>query len=364
MRHSRLLRQSGAPGVAAWRQGRRGLALLQGGVAILALLSFGLLLPRVFHRWASHDWSFLLAVATWAALPIAGTWGMQGLAAALCRRDGGLLQRLWQDRLAVSGGAVVLLFVVAALLAPLVSPHDPVAFDDIQQTRFLAPGSDHLLGTDQFGRDVLTRLLYGARISLAVGFLAVAITVTIGTLVGLVSGYAGRWLDSVLMRSIDLLVAFPRIFLILLVISLTEPSLWLVILVLSLTGWMSTARLVRAEVLSLREREYVQAARALGIPLAGILWRHVLPNALGPVLVSATLMVGNVILAESVLSFLGLGVQVPTPSWGAMIDEGRAVFPAVWWLATFPGLAITATVLGFNLLGDGLRDALDPHRQM
>ena len=178
--------------------------------------------------------------------------------------------------------------------------------------------------------------------------------------IGLLAGYRGGWLDSILMRFIDLLIAFPRIFLVLLVISLAEPSLWLVVIVLAVTGWMATARLVRSEVLSVRERDYVQAARALGLPGWRIVLMHVLPNTMAPIVVSATLMIGNVILAESVLSFLGLGVPVPMPSWGAMVDEGRAVFPAVWWLATFPGIAITVTVVAFNLLGDGLRDALDP----
>jgi peptide/nickel transport system permease protein len=344
--------------------GRR--AALRWTPPVAGLALFALLLPRVVTRWDARDPTYVFAGLVWLLLAAAGA-GAPIWMAWLGRRSPGAAGRAWRglraDGAALCGAAVVVGFVLLAVLAPLLAPHEPSAFGDIATTRFQPPGSGSLLGTDQFGRDVLTRLLYGARVSLAVAFLAVALTVTIGTLVGLVAGYAGRWTDTILMRGIDLLIAFPRLFLVLLVISVAKPSIWLVILVLSLTGWMATARLVRAEVLSLRERDYVQAARALGIPVRLILWRHVLPNALAPVLVSGTLMVGNVILAESVLSFLGLGVQVPTPSWGAMIDEGRAVFPGVWWLATFPGVAITLTVLGFNLLGDGLRDALDPHRR-
>jgi peptide/nickel transport system permease protein len=269
-------------------------------------------------------------------------------------------QQMRSHRLALLGSLLVGLLVLVAALAPVLVTGTPEAFGDMTATRYQPPGERFLLGSDQFGRDVLTRLVYGARISLGVAFSSVLLTMLLGTGIGLVAGYRGGWVDSVLMRLVDLLLAFPRIFLVLLVISLAEPSLWLVVGVLAVTGWMATARLVRSEVLSVRERDYVQAAHALGIPTRRIVLRHVLPNTVAPIVVSATLMIGNVILAESVLSFLGLGVPVPTPSWGAMIDEGRAVFPDVWWLATFPGLAITVTVVAFNLLGDGLRDAWDP----
>jgi peptide/nickel transport system permease protein len=272
--------------------------------------------------------------------------------------------RRWQqfahNKLAVVGSALVVALFFVAALAPVLSPQHPTAFGDMTATRFQAPGAAFALGSDQFGRDVLTRLLHGARISLGVAFVSVVLSIFFGITVGLLAGYRGGWVDTVLMRFVDLLLAFPRIFLVLLVISLAEPSIWLVVAVLAVTGWMATARLVRGEVLSIRERDYVQAARALGIPTWRIVTRHVLPNSMAPIVVSATLMIGNVILAESVLSFLGLGVPVPTPSWGAMVDEGRGVFPGVWWLATFPGLAITVTVVAFNLLGDGLRDAWDP----
>ncbi len=264
------------------------------------------------------------------------------------------------SRLALAGFVLVAVFAACALLAPLLAPFDPVEFTDMSATGYLAPSHAHPLGTDQYGRDVLSRLLYGARISLAIGFVAVGLAIGIGTRVGLVAGYAGGKLGGALMRFVDVMFAFPRLFLVLLVVALVRPSIWIVIAVLGATGWMNTARLVRAEVLGIRERDYVRAAVALGLPARRILWRHVLPNALAPVVVSATLMIGQTILTESMLSYLGLGVQVPTPSWGTMIREGQAVFPGVWWLSAFPGLAITLTVVGYNLLGEGIRDALDP----
>jgi len=219
----------------------------------------------------------------------------------------------------------------------------------------------HVMGTDKFGRDILSRVLYGARISLSIGFVAVAISITLGTLIGAVAGYFGGWADSVLMRFTDMMLAFPRLVLLIVVIAVFEsPSIWLVVVVLGLTGWMGTSRIVRGEVLSLREREFVQAARALGMGDLRIITRHVIPNTLAPVIVSATLGIGLTILTEASLSFLGLGVQPPTPSWGNMVADGRAALTEAWWIATFPGLAIVLTVVAFNLLGDGLRDALDP----
>jgi peptide/nickel transport system permease protein len=267
------------------------------------------------------------------------------------------LQRFRRNHAAVAGAVLLLVLVLCALLAPVLAPYDPFSF---RQMGLEPPGSAHWLGTDEIGRDVLSRLLYGARVSLVVGVFAVALAVGIGTAVGVMAGFAGGALDALLMRCVDGLMAFPRIFLALLIIALWGPSIGRVVLVLGLTGWMSTARLVRSQVLALRDLEYVQAARALGLPVWRILAVHVLPNAMAPIVVSATLMVGNVIIAESVLSFLGLGVQIPVASWGNMLLEARDSWRAAWWLATFPGVAITLTVVGCNLLGDGLRDALDP----
>jgi peptide/nickel transport system permease protein len=265
-----------------------------------------------------------------------------------------------RNRMAMGGMIVMFVLYAVTLLAPLIAPYDPIAQGDIVLSRYLGPSSEHLMGTDKFGRDIFSRVLYGARISLTIGFVAVAISVTFGTLVGALAGYFGKWTDTTLMRFTDMMLSFPRLVLLIVVIALFEPSIWLVVVVLGLTGWMSVARIVRGEVLSLREREFVQAARVLGMTDWRIILRHVIPNTLAPVIVYTTLGIGNTILVEASLSFLGLGVQPPTPSWGNMISDGRDALVTAWWIATFPGLAIVLTVTAFNLLGDGLRDALDP----
>lgn len=258
----------------------------------------------------------------------------------------------------MAGGGVVVLLFVLSLLAPWLTPYQP---DAIDAWRVLMPPSpQHWLGTDELGRDVLTRLLFGARISLKVGFVAVGIAVATGTAIGLFAGYYGGWADTLLMRLVDVMLCFPTFFLILAVIAMLEPSIWYIMIVIGLTGWMGVARLVRAEVLSLREREFVMAARGLGASDARIILRHILPNALSPVLVSATLGVAGAILTESALSFLGIGVQPPTPSWGNILTSGKDYIEFAWWLSLFPGLAILVTVLSYNLVGEGIRDALDP----
>jgi peptide/nickel transport system permease protein len=263
-----------------------------------------------------------------------------------------------RNRLAVAGGVVVLLLAAVAVLAPVLAPYDPAAYD-VKQI-LLAPSVAHWFGTDQLGRDVLSRMLFGARISMAVGFISVGIAVLLGTLVGTTAAYYGGRADEALMRFVDLMLNFPRFFLLLTLIALLRPSIWVIMAVIGFTGWMGLARLVRGEILSLREREFVLGARALGAPDARIMLRHILPNALVPVLVSATLGVAAAILTESGLSFLGLGVQPPTPSWGNILIDGKANIEIAWWLSVFPGLAILLTVLAYNLLGEGLRDALDP----
>jgi peptide/nickel transport system permease protein len=265
-----------------------------------------------------------------------------------------------RNSLAMAGLVVIVLLYVTALMAPLLAPYDPIAQGDIVRDGYLGPHGAHLLGTDQFARDMLSRIIYGARISLAIGFVAVAIAIVLGSLLGAVAGYLGGRLDSLLMRFTDMVMAFPRLVLLIMIIALFEPSVTLIILVLGLTQWPGTARLVRGEVLSLREQEYVQAARALGFGRTRIIMRHLIPNVLAPVIVAATLGIGNTIVLEAGLSFLGMGVQPPTPSWGTLVADGRQNLIGAWWVATFPGLAIVLTVLAFNVVGDGLRDALDP----
>jgi peptide/nickel transport system permease protein len=268
-----------------------------------------------------------------------------------------LWQRLRHNRMAMVGAVIVLVMFVLAMAAPLLG-RDPGAIDIA--VRLQSPNWSHPLGTDDLGRDVLTRILFGARISLLVGFVAVGIATAIGIVLGAVAGYYGRWVDTLLMRFVDIMLCFPTFFLILAVIAFLDPSIWNIMIIIGLTGWMGVARLVRAEFLSLRERDFVVAARAIGANDARIIFRHILPNALSPVLVTATLGVAGAILTESALSFLGIGVQPPTPSWGNMLIAGKQTLGTAWWLSVFPGLAILVTVLGYNLLGEGIRDALDP----
>jgi len=267
-------------------------------------------------------------------------------------------RRLRRNRMAVAGLVLVLGLFAVALLAPWLAPYDP-NFIDLKQV-LMPPSPAHLLGTDTLGRDVLSRVIFGARISLLVGFVAVGIATLIGVLVGALAGYYGGAMDALLMRLVDLMLCFPTLFLILAVIAVLGPSIWNIMVVIGVTGWMGVARLVRAEFLSLREREFVMAARALGASDARLIWRHLLPNALTPVMVSATLGVAGAILTESALSFLGLGVQPPTPSWGNILTMGKDNIEIAWWLSVFPGLAILVTVMSYNLLGEGIREAIDP----
>ncbi len=279
------------------------------------------------------------------------------------------MKRLLRDRRAAFGAAVLLIVACAAVAAPLVSTGDPAAQHDIVATRFLPPlatdghGSFHLLGTDRFGRDVWTRLVYGARVSLGVGVLAVLLSIAIGVAVGAVAGQWGGPVRALLLALTDFALALPRVVLLLLLAALWRPSAALVIVVLGLTGWMSVARLVHGEVRSLTARPFVEGARALGVPRYRVLWRHILPNALTPVIVAAALGVGNAIMLEAGLSFLGLGVQPPTPSWGNMIASGRDTLVNAPWVATAPGVALVLVVVACTLLGDAVQQALDPVRR-
>jgi peptide/nickel transport system permease protein len=263
-----------------------------------------------------------------------------------------------KNRLGVGGLVIIVIVFFIAIFASLLSPYDPGKTD--VSLKLKPPSLQHYLGTDQLGRDVFSRMLYGSRISLSVGFVAVGISILIGILVGAMAGYKGGWIDSLLMRFVDIMLSFPSFFLILTVVAILRPNIYNVMIVIGITSWEGTARFVRAEFLSLRERDYVQAARALGVKDRRIIFRHILPNALAPVFVTASLGVASAILVEAGLSFLGFGVQPPAPSWGNILTEGRTYIFDAWWLTVFPGLAILITVLSFNLFGEGLRDALDP----
>lgn len=343
----------------------RGVLLLLGWGAVLGTVF--LARARVFSV-ASGTLDDYLAVATLVLL-LAALWAYALYDLTLApRRRAERGDSQWRiagrhfrrSKVALTGLAILVLMYLIALLAPLVAPYDPIAQRDIVGTSFLAPGAQHWLGTDRFGRDVLSRILFGARISLAIGFVATLISVTLGTIIGAVAGYFGGKIDAVLMRFTDMVLAFPRLVLLIMIVAVFSPSITVIILVLGLTQWPNTTRIVRGDVLSLREREYVQAAHALGFGRGRVIFRHLIPNVLAPVIVTATLGIGNTIVLEAGLSFLGLGIQPPTPSWGNMVADGRDSLLGAWWVATFPGLTIVLTVLAFNLVGDGLRDALDP----
>lgn len=345
--------------------------LVNEGLWLRSLVAIGfygytILLVSHFGRWielaASPRTDFRLD-----AIAIAG--GLAGLyivgvsparrGSATERTIRGFVRRFQSNRLAVAGLLLILVVLGASILAPIIAPYDPIAQDRPVESRYQGPTLDHPMGTDKFGRDVLSRVIYGARTSLGVGVVAISLASLLGLLLGSFSAYVGGWLDDVTMRIVDGLLSFPRLLLVLTLVALFGHSLVFLVVLLAVTGWMGTARLVRAQVLTLKQREFVQAAIATGVGAGQIVWKHLVPNALGVVLVSASLRVGAIILLESYLSFLGLGVQPPTPSWGSMVFEGRDVLLSAWWVSFFPGLAIVVATVSCNLLGDGLRDSLD-----
>jgi peptide/nickel transport system permease protein len=267
-------------------------------------------------------------------------------------------EMFYKNKLMLTGSGIGLLFFLISLLAPWLAPYD---FGQIDLTNVLAsPSASHLFGTDQLGRDVLSRMIWGARISLKVGFAATGVAIIIGTILGAVSGYYGGWIDAAIMRFVDIMLCFPTFFLILAVIAFLEPSIWNIMIIIGLTGWMGVTRLVRADFITLKERDFVQAAKVIGASDLRIIFLHILPNAMASILVAATLGIAGAILTESALSFLGIGVQPPTPSWGNILTAGKDNIDIAWWLSLYPGLAILITVVGYNLLGEGIRDALDP----
>ncbi|MDD5348370.1 MAG: ABC transporter permease [Candidatus Omnitrophica bacterium] len=255
-----------------------------------------------------------------------------------------------------AGTLIIGVLAITAILAPLISPYDPARIDG---KNLLAPPSPaHLMGTDSLGRDLASRMAWGARISLSIGLIAVGIATLIGLVVGSIAGFYGRWPDAVIMRFTDIMLCFPTFFLILAVVAVLEPSIYNIMAIIGLTGWMGAARLIRSEILSLKEREFIQAERALGASDARIIVRHLVPNAIGPVLVNATLGIAGAILLESGLSFLGLGVQPPTASWGNILIESKSTLGVAWWITVFPGLAILVTILGFNFIAEGLKKVI------
>lgn len=271
-------------------------------------------------------------------------------------------RRLRRNRGAMAGLCLVLVLIAVAVFAERLAPHDPIRVTP--DAALQAPGSRYLLGTDLLGRDILSRLIHGARISLRVGLVSVGIAAMTGTTLGLLAGFYGRWLDLIVMRLIDLMLAFPNVLLALAIIAILGPSIFNLMIAVGISATPGYARLVRGSVLSAKENVYVEAAVAVGAADGLILWRHILPNVLAPIIILATLGMAGAILTGAALSFLGLGVQPPTPEWGTMLSDGRNYLRKAWWITTFPGLAIMITVLAINMLGDGLRDALDPRLRM
>ncbi|USD80931.1 ABC transporter permease [Bacillus safensis] len=271
-------------------------------------------------------------------------------------------EKFFKNKLAVAGSVILLIIIFSAMFAPVIAPYTPEQQDLLK--RLQPPSAEHFMGTDKFGRDIFSRVLYGARVSLLVGFVSVLGAITIGTVVGAVAGYFKGFVDSLLMRFVDVVLSIPDIFLLITLVTIFKPGIDKLILIFALTGWTTTARLIRSEFLSLRTREFVLAARTIGTKNHVIIFSHILPNCIGPIIVSATLKVGSVILAESTLSYLGFGIQPPTASWGNMLQDAQnfSIMVQAWWYPLFPGLFILLTVLCFNFLGDGLRDALDPKK--
>ncbi len=362
------------PGLPQLLQGDR----LQGCVSLFLWVS---LLSMAALRWDRVLGATAGGVGEWVALltlagVLVGVWWWSVHDAPPPRDDSGAVPtpggsvQGWaafrENRMAFLGLGIIIALYLAMLLAPFLAPTgadfwSPPGGPELA-LRLLPPSIGHPLGTDQFSRDLLSAILYGARISLTIGLLAVGISVTLGAFLGAVAGYWGGWVDTVIMRLVDMVMAFPRLVLLIAIVALFQANIFTIIVAMAFTQWPFTTRLVRGEILALKEREFAEAARALGFSRRRILFRHLLPNALGPLIVVATLGIGNTIILEAGLSFLGLGVPAGVASWGSMVALGRDSFHTAWWVITFPGLVIVLAVLAFNLVGDGLRDALDPRQ--
>ena len=269
--------------------------------------------------------------------------------------------RFWHNikkhKLTKFGIIFIVILILCSAFSGLLLKYEPNAHGDILTERFLKPSSNHLFGTDKFGRDILSRVLYGGRISLTIALSVVLLSLTIGLIYGTISGYSSGIIDSIMMRFLDFWLAFPAIFLIMTIVAIFRPSPWYLIPLLAATSWMETARIIRAEVLSLKNQDFILAAKGLGLSQFRILFKHVIPNCLNPIIITAPLKVGEMILLESALSFLGIGIQAPMASWGSIINDGREVLLQAWWVSAFPGIFIVLTVMSFNFIGEGIRES-------
>lgn len=355
-------------GLFLFKKHSQGVHFLLASVSIYSL---------VFYRWdrftatfsgraVDHWIAALFLIFSWLILAGISVWRTYGFLIGKTRKPkiktpfSLAYRRFRENKLAVISLYVILSFYVIGALAPYLAPYDPAAIDNVLETRYQPPSWDHPFGTDEYGRDLYSRALYGARVSLSVGLLAVIIAITIGTLFGAVAGYFGGFIDNLMMRFVDVFIAFPTFFLLLMLVGIFEANVFAMVLILGFTAWPGTARFIRGELLSLKEQPFAEAARAIGLPHRTIILRHLIPNGISPILVSAAMMVSGMIGAEAGLSFLGIGIRPPTATWGNMMSQGRDALLVAWWVALFPGAILSLTMLSFNLLADGLRDALDP----
>ena len=370
-----IRRRAWIPGLAHFALDRRsrGVHLMGYAVLVLAIVAWrwgrvaGAFQTPTLDRWLAS----LFLLGSLLAVVLVSRWDASRLLdrAALSVSAGKSPMRIAWRRFRANTLAVGSLYVIGgfyffAIITPVLAPYDPAAIDDVMATRYLSPSLMHLFGTDEFGRDLFSRALYGARVSLSVGLLAMLIAKSIGTTYGAVAAYFGGLVDGVMMRFVDVFIAFPTFYLMLMLVGVFEANILMLVLILGLTAWPGTARFIRGEILSLKEQAFTESARAIGLPDRLIIVRHLIPSALSPVLVSAALSVAGMIGAEAGLSFLGLGIRPPTPSWGNMVSGGQDALLVAWWGAFFTGALLALTLVSFSLLADGLRDALDPKALM
>ncbi len=357
------------PGVNHLQDGklRRGISLFTISILLLSICIFKwqkimtCMYSGTINLWSASLLIFLLCIIVWYYSIIYALKSEPDKVKPLKKSEAFqyAFKRFSANKLAMISAYILLILFIVAFLAPILAPYDPHIIKDVVNSRYQAPSMNHLFGTDALGRDLFSRALFGARISLSIGVLSVIISMSLGTIYGAIAGFSGGVIDNILMRFVDIIMAFPVFFLMLLLVGVFDAGVMMLILILGFTSWPGTARYIRGEILSLKERGFIESARSIGLPARLIIWRHLIPNALSPVLVSAALMIGGMITAEAGLSFLGIGIRPPIPSWGNMISAGQDAVFSGWWIAFFPGLLLTITILSLNLLADGLRDALD-----